>query len=93
MTADPKLQALLFELGELEAAKLWQTEVVMGMLRVSTQQDAQEYDDTPQYQEEEEPTWRPRLAEDVGRPSWSGYQSPDRRRPRSPRKGRTSGRR
>ena len=35
MTADPELYELLFELGELDAAKLWRTSAVMAMLRIS----------------------------------------------------------
>src|SRR5690606_24960614 len=34
MVADPELEALLFELGEIDAAKLWQTEARMSMMRI-----------------------------------------------------------
>jgi hypothetical protein len=37
MTADPEVKELLIELGEIDAAKLWRTEAVMGMLRIPTQ--------------------------------------------------------
>jgi hypothetical protein len=89
MTADLGLQELLFELGELDAAKLWQTEVVMAMLRVSVKKDVQDLEDTPRILDDEDTAWRPRLVEDVGRPAWSGYKPANRpRRSRYQRKDR-----
>jgi hypothetical protein len=80
MTADPDLRQLLFELGEIDAARLWRTEAVMGLLRVSVKVEEKEWDDLPQQEPEEVEKWRPRLVEDVGRPAWGGSGS--RRWPR-----------
>lgn len=76
MSSDPELRGLLIELGELDAAKLWYTEVVMGMLRIPTKIKEKEWDDQYVRKEpEQEKGWRPRLLEDIGRPSWGGEQN------------------
>ena len=74
MTSDPELQDLLLELGELEAAKLWRTEAVMGRLRVSLKQEERDWEAPSQPEPEKDEAWRPRLVEDVSRPAWGGGQ-------------------
>jgi hypothetical protein len=83
MAADPELRELLLELGEIDAAKLWRTEAIMSMLRIPTEIKEKEWDEEPPRQEPEyDKGWRPRLVEDVGRPSWSGTQPSHWPRPR-----------
>jgi hypothetical protein len=84
MTADPKLQQLLLELGEIEAAKLWRTEAVMASLKVAVALEEKDWDSPPQPEQVDEEVWRPRLVEDVGRPAWGGSQQT--RWPRPPRR-------
>jgi hypothetical protein len=73
MTAEPDLQELLLELGEIDAAKLWRTEAVMAMLRIPTKAKEQEWEqETTRPEPERQKEWRPRLVEEVGRPAWSG---------------------
>jgi len=72
MTADPELQQLLFELGEIDAAKLWRTEAVMNMLKIPVSLKEKTWDEQPVPDPTKEEAWRPRLVEDVGRPTWSG---------------------
>jgi hypothetical protein len=74
MTADPKLQQLLLELGELDAAKLWRTEATMGMLRIAVKLEEKSWE-SPQPEPKQKEEWRPRLVEDVGRPAWGGRPS------------------
>jgi hypothetical protein len=74
MTADPELQELLLELGELEAAKLWRTEAVMGRLRVAVKLEERDWEAPSQPEPKQDETWRPRLVEDVSRPAWGGDQ-------------------
>jgi hypothetical protein len=75
MTADPEIADLLLELGEIDSAKLWRTEAIMGMLRIPTDLKEKEWEDQPsQQQPDEEKGWRPHLVEDVGRPAWGGTQ-------------------
>jgi hypothetical protein len=83
MTEDAALRRLLLELGEIEAAQLWHTETVMAMLRISVKQESRDQEEAPRQEIKEEEKWRPRLIDDLGRPSWKGPQAPDR--PRSPR--------
>jgi hypothetical protein len=81
MTADPELRELLFELGEIDAAKLWRTEAVMGMLRISVTTKGRDWTDQQRVVPDEKEDWRPRLVEDVGRPAWAGGRSPRWPRP------------
>lgn len=71
MGNDAEVISLLFELGEIDAAKLWRTEALMGMLRVPTSSKQREWEEQPRPQQSDEQEWRPRLVEDVGRPAWS----------------------
>ncbi len=67
MTAHPELQELLIELGEIDAAKLWRTEAVMGMLRIPTSLKEKDWKDQQRVQPEPDVEWQPRLVEDLGR--------------------------
>jgi hypothetical protein len=78
MAGNPELYQLLLELGEIDAAKLWRIEAVMSALRIPLQLKEPDYAETavpepprtnPLARTEE---WRPRLVDDVRRPSWSG---------------------
>jgi hypothetical protein len=77
MTADPELRHLLFELGEIDAARLWRVEAAMALLKISVRGGDKERDDVPQPepQQQKEEKWRPRLMDDVGRPAWAGSGS------------------
>jgi hypothetical protein len=81
MTADLELEELLFELGEIDAAKLWHTEVVMGRLKIPLKLREKEWDAQPRSVPDEREGWRPRLVEDVGRPAWGGSRSSRWQRP------------
>jgi hypothetical protein len=82
MAVDDEVISLLFDLGEIDAAKLWRTEALMGMLRVPTSAKQREWEEQPRPQQSDEQEWRPRLVEDVGRPAWrGGTNSPDWPRP------------
>jgi hypothetical protein len=83
MTADPEVKQLLMELGEIDAAKVWRTEAVMGMLRIPTKLKERDWDDQRRVQPEQDTDWQPRLVEDLGRPAWEGQGS--RRWPRPSR--------
>lgn len=75
MTSDPELVGLLIELGEIDAAKLWRTEAVMGMLRVPTKPKERDWDvDTPAVPQVQD-DWRPRLVEDRSAVSWTDRQA------------------
>jgi len=87
MTADPELRALLVELGEIDAAKLWRTEAVMGMLKISANVKEKDWVDQERAQPEQDEDWRPRLVEDVSRPAWHGEYSPKWPRPGRYRRG------
>jgi hypothetical protein len=87
MTADPELHDLLVELGEIDAAKLWRTEAVMGVLRIPTNLKEKDWIDQERMQPEQDDDWRPRLVEDVRRPVWQGSHAP-----KWPRPGRFEGR-
>ena len=80
MVADPELKAVLFELGEMDAAQLWRVEAVMTMLRIPVSVKEKEYDQQ-RVQEDYDEDWRPRLVEDVGRSSWKGEHAPQWPRP------------
>jgi hypothetical protein len=87
MTADPRLAEVLVELGEIDAAKLWRTEAIMGQLRISIKLEEKDWDEVTQPEPKKEEGWRSRLVEDVARPSWGGSQSGRWPRPsRSPGK-------
>jgi len=87
MVADPELEALLFELGEIDAAKLWQTEARMGMMHIPVSAKDKEWAEQPRVSPEDEEDWRPKLMDDFGRPSWAGKQSPEWPRPSRYRRG------
>ena len=85
MAADPELRDLLYELGEIDAAKLWRTEATMSVLKIPTSVKEKEWDDQQPARSQQEPEWQPRLVEDVGRSDWEDrwrgkWQSPDRYR-------------
>jgi Arc/MetJ family transcription regulator len=85
MVSDPELRDLLFELGEADAAKLWRTEAIMAMLRISTAVKEKTWKDPKPTRSQPEPEWQPRLVEDVGHSDWenrwrSKWQNPDRYR-------------
>ena len=86
MMADPELRSLLFELGEIDAAKLWRTEATMGMLRIPTTLREKDWNDQQQHtRSQPEAEWQPRLVEDVGRSEWDSrwrgkWQNPDKHR-------------
>jgi hypothetical protein len=75
MTVDPELQRLLFELGQIEAAKLWRVEAVMTMLRMPLEPEREDQRELRRFKAQQPQDWRPGLAEDVGRPAWKGGQS------------------
>lgn len=81
MTADPELRDLLVELGEIDAAKLWRTEAVMGMLRIPVNLKEKDWLDQERLKPEQDDDWRPRLVEDTSRPGWQGNYSPRWPRP------------
>lgn len=86
MAIDDEVISLLFELGEIDAAKLWRTEALMGMLHVPTSSKQREWEDQPTQprpQQTDEQEWHPRLVDDVGRPAWRGgaKNTPDWPRP------------
>jgi hypothetical protein len=78
MTADPELEALLFELGEIDAAKLWRVDAVMGILKIPVKLKTKEYEEPAPVEPERREGWQSRLTEDVGRPAWSGRQQDSR---------------
>ena len=85
MVSDPELQSLLFELGEIDAAKLWRMEATMGMLRIPTTLKEKDWNDQSQPRSQPEAEWQPRLVEDVGRSEWNNrwrgkWQKPDKYR-------------
>ncbi len=81
MTADPELRDLLVELGEIDAAKLWRIEAVMGLLKIPINVKEKEWLDQERIQPEQDDDWRPRLVEDVSRPAWQGNYAPKWPRP------------
>ena len=90
MVSDPELQNLLFELGEIDAAKLWRMEATMGMLRIPTSLKEKDWNDQSQARSQPEDDWQPRLVEDVGRSDWNNrwrgkWQKPDKYRREGPR--------
>jgi len=87
MTSEPELEALLFELGEIDAAKLWRTEAVMAMLHIPLSGKEKDWSDQQRVQPEIEDNWKPRLVDDVRRPAWKGDDSPQWPRPSKYRRG------
>lgn len=75
MNADPELWQLLLDLGEIDAAKLWRTEAIMGVLKISVAPEEKDVEQAPRPEPQKTEGWRPRLLEDVGRPAWGGKQS------------------
>jgi hypothetical protein len=86
MMADPEVEELLFELGEIDAAKLWRVEAVMSILKIPVKLKAKEYEEQVPVEPERREGWQPRLVEDVGRPAWSGRFDTRWQRPSKPRK-------
>jgi hypothetical protein len=85
MMSDPELRNLLFELGEIDAAKLWRTESTMAMLRIPTTLREKDWNDQQRPRSQPEAEWQPRLVEDVGRSEWDNrwrnkWQGPDKYR-------------
>jgi hypothetical protein len=72
MTADPELQKLLFELGQIEAAELWRVEAVMAMLRISLEPESEDQRRLQHGRSQRAGGWHSRLMEDVGHPAWKG---------------------
>jgi hypothetical protein len=70
MMSNPELRDLLFELGEIDAAKLWRTEATMAMLRIPTTLREKDWNDQQRPRSQPEAEWQPRLVEDVGRSEW-----------------------
>ena len=87
MTADPELRELLFELGEIDAAKLWRVEAMMAMHRIPTKLKEKDWSNQQRVQPQTDAEWQPRLVEDVGRPSWQGGESGQWPRPSKYRRG------
>jgi hypothetical protein len=88
MTADPELGELLFELGEIDAAKLWHVETVMSILKIPVKLRTKEYEEDARPETERREGWQPRLVEDVSRPAWSGSRFDSRwQKPSKPRRG------
>jgi Arc/MetJ family transcription regulator len=87
MTSDPEVQSLLFELGEIDAAKLWHTEAVMAMLRIPAEAKEKDWDHQQRVMPDAKDNWKPRLVEDVARPVWKGSHSPEWPRPSKYRRG------
>ena len=90
MTSDPEVKQLLIELGEIDAAKVWRTEAVMGMLRIPTKLRERDWSNQQRVQPEQDVGWQPRLVEDVGRPAWEEKGS--KRWPRPSKYGREGSR-
>jgi len=85
MAADLELRQLLIDLGEIDAAKLWRTEAIMAALKIPLTLKEPDYTEPVVPEPPKTTEWRPRLADDIRRPNWSGDRSaPDRSR--SPRR-------
>jgi hypothetical protein len=76
MTADPELKALLFDLGESDAAQLWRTEATMAMLSISIKAKERDYADQRRIEPDRLDGWRPSLVEDVERTTWESPREP-----------------
>jgi hypothetical protein len=86
MTADPELRQLLFELGEIDAAQLWRTEATLAILGIPPRAKEKDWSDQRRPEPDAVEGWRPRLVEDVGRPTWEGQRSPRWQGPQGHRK-------
>jgi hypothetical protein len=84
MAADPELRQLLFELGEIDAAKLWRTEAIMAALKIPLTLKEPDYVEPAVSEPPRISEWRPRLADDLRRPNWSGHQGPPAQGERGP---------
>lgn len=85
MAADLELRQLLIDLGEIDAAKLWRTEAIMAALKIPLTLKEPDYTEPVVPEPPKTTEWRPRLADDIRRPNWTGDRSaPDRSR--SPRR-------
>jgi hypothetical protein len=83
MTSDPDLRHLLLTLGEIDAAKLWHTRMVMQSLQIATDPNRKTADAPSRPSDKKE--WRPRLVEDLAQHSQSGQtksNKPKQRRAR-----------
>ena len=79
MAADLEMRQLLIDLGEIDAAKLWRTEAVMAALKIPLTLKEPDYTEPVVPEPPKTTEWRPRLADDIRRPNWSGDRSaPDR---------------
>lgn len=77
MVADPELRSILLELGEIDAAKLWRTEAVMAMFKIPTEVKEKTWEEElVRVEPESEKGWRPRLTDELPRPSWTGTAFP-----------------
>lgn len=83
MVGDPELTRLLIDLGEMEVTSLWRTEALMSLLRIPIKGKEKEPEVSPVVEPARQEVWRPRLMDDLGRPSWRGEQA---RRPAVPPK-------
>jgi hypothetical protein len=86
MIADPELEAMLFELGEIDAAKLWRVETVMIILKIPVKLKTKEYEEQQPAEPERREGWQSRLAEDIRRPAWSGRTDTRWQKPSKPRR-------
>jgi hypothetical protein len=88
MTSDPDLRDLLLTLGEIDAARLWHTRMVMQSLQITTDPNRKTDDATARPSGKAE--WRPHLVEDLAQHSQQGQtkrsKSKQRRVRRSSRK-------
>jgi len=81
MAADLELRQLLIDLGEIDAAKLWRTEAIMAALKIPLTLKEPDYTEPVIPEPQKTTEWRPRLADDIRRPNWTGDRSaPDRSR-------------
>jgi len=81
MAADLELRQLLIDLGEIDAAKLWRTEAIMAALKIPLTLKEPDYTEPVVPEPPKTTEWRPRLADDIRRPNWTGDRSaPDRSR-------------
>lgn len=88
MTADPELQQILFELGQVEAAKLWRIEAIMTMLRIPLQPEPEDRRELRRFKPQRLQDSRPGAMGDMRRPAWKGGRSTTLPRPsRSGRNG------
>jgi hypothetical protein len=74
MTADPKLHEILYEAGEIEAAKLWSVETVMAMLRIPPKPEPGDQREPRRLKPQVPQDRHPRQEENSGRPAWKGRQ-------------------